>query len=151
MKTTHGIFLIDNLGKLLVVHPTNSPKYFWSIPKGLGEKNETSFETASRELLEETTLDIKSILIDSMRLYLNLGYSAYPNGKKALKAFLIVSNSNLSEIYKDLKCNSIFINKNGEEIQENDIVRWVDFNEISQKLHASQRKFIKSIKVFIDE
>lgn len=45
---------------LAIFHQTG----FWAFPKGHADADETPFETASRELLEETNLQIVKVLLE---------------------------------------------------------------------------------------
>lgn len=144
MKTTNGIFIVDCLSKVLIVHPTNHPMNFWSIPKGLTEVDETSFEAGVRETLEETMFNVMDYY-DNCEYY-DLGVSIYPNGNKQIHGHLIVIDEPLSIMGLDLKCNSLFTcEKTGEELQENDIVRWETFEFAGKNLHHTQQFFLKIV------
>lgn len=53
-----GLFIVKKDKKLLICHPTNHPKNFYSIPKGKVEDDEIFLEAAFRETYEETNLDL---------------------------------------------------------------------------------------------
>jgi len=53
----YGSIIVNNEGEVLLVHGRLSKK--WSFPKGHCKKGETDLETAERELLEETGLELK--------------------------------------------------------------------------------------------
>lgn len=150
MKTTHGIFVVDSLGKLLVVHPTNHHKDFWSIPKGVDEEGETSLQSAIREMYEETGLDLYNVFWPTQTdlvCYAYLGKEVYISNSKKLKCHFMLFNTPLSEMRKDLHCDSMFINpKNGKEQPENDIIKWVDIEFAEKYLHEAQKKFIDNVK-----
>lgn len=62
MTVTCGTFLFSTLQKkILLCHPTNTKWNNWSIPKGVMEQGEQSFDVASRELKEETGIDLLAI------------------------------------------------------------------------------------------
>ena len=50
-----GCIIIEN-NKVLLIHQT---KGHWGFPKGHIEENETEFDTALREVKEETNLDVE--------------------------------------------------------------------------------------------
>jgi 8-oxo-dGTP pyrophosphatase MutT (NUDIX family) len=52
----YGSILINNFGEVLLVRGRLSKK--WSFPKGHCKRQETDFECAKRELLEETGLSV---------------------------------------------------------------------------------------------
>lgn len=49
--------IMDSEGRILLVKH-NYGKYNWELPGGLSEKNESAQDTAKREVLEETGLDV---------------------------------------------------------------------------------------------
>ena len=56
---TCGIYLYSVKNKkILICHATHSPWSSWSIPKGLKDTSEESFEAAVRELKEETGYEV---------------------------------------------------------------------------------------------
>lgn len=136
MIKTCGIYLVNDDYKVLICHPTNHPWNFWSIPKGLLDNNETELEAATRELLEETCIDLKSIdHSDPVRM----PDVIYLNGKKTLVSFLVkVKNIPI----ESMRCDSWV----GDKFPEVDEFRWVTLDEASELLHESQRNNLKSIK-----
>lgn len=64
---------------LLVIH---SKQGFWGFPKGHPEEGESHFETASRELIEETALSITKLLVE---MPLHEAYTFLHEGKKVDK------------------------------------------------------------------
>ena len=116
MDTTCGLFLINNKNEIVLGHPSNSPYYFWSIPKGLVEKDESFLDAALRETFEETNikLDINS---NKIKRILEFDIIRYKKTKKQLKSYVIIIDDDFSDI--DLKCTSTFDNKQGEKVPEN--------------------------------
>ncbi|NOU94209.1 NUDIX domain-containing protein [Paenibacillus sp. LMG 31456] len=49
--------ILDSEGYVLLVKHSYG-KYNWELPGGLSEKNESAEETAQREVLEETGIDV---------------------------------------------------------------------------------------------
>ena len=137
MITTYGIFLINENNELLITHPTGMSKDSWSIPKGRAEDNELFIETIQRELYEETNLKI-----DFTDDYIVLHISIYKSNRKRLYSILYRVNS---EDYKDveLKCDSIVEELN---IPENDIIKWLNFDDCFYLLFESQVRLLKYIK-----
>ena len=153
MTTTHGLFLIDSLGKVLLTHPTNHPMDVWSIPKGLPEEGETSLESAFRETVEETTLQIHRYFTsskDNITLYIDLGIELYPSNRKKIHAHLIVVNEPWSEIMTGLWCPSMFECMTRKKfLPENDIIQWSDIEFAENNLHNSQLMYLKKIKTYL--
>ena len=56
IKVAAGMFIVRNDDKILIGHPTNHKKDFWSIPKGLVEPDEDLLVAAKRETYEETNI-----------------------------------------------------------------------------------------------
>ncbi len=144
MRITNGAFIIDSLGKILITHPTNHPMTVWSVPKGLGELKETSKESAIRETLEETNLDLN--LYDKETTYKFLGTANYAHKKKRLHAHLFYVDSPLSKLDMDLTCKSMFICEHtGIELPENDITKWESIEFARDFLHYSQKNILKKV------
>jgi len=79
---TCGTVLVDKNDSILLAHPTGSDKNTWSIPKGIHDKSDKSYiDTAIREFMEETGIDISNIGLIEFREYV------YPNRIKTLKGF----------------------------------------------------------------
>lgn len=62
------IACVDNKA-LLVRRKSNSEKLFWVFPGGTTEEGETPFETAIRELKEETNIDSEAIELIGERIH----------------------------------------------------------------------------------
>ncbi len=138
--TTHGAFIVDSLGKILIVHPTNAPHKMWSIPKGHSKKNEKSIRSALRETKEETNVDITTFPYR----YKDLGKQKYKSKQKTLHGHLFEFEFPLSEVPLNLCCPSLIT---GTTMPECDIVKWVNLEEAITLLHESQvRLFTKNIK-----
>jgi len=77
-------FTIENgVVKYLIIH---QQKGHWAFPKGHAEKGESSLQTAQRELLEETGLEIEKVFTDQpfIERYIFLD----PQGQKVNKKVL---------------------------------------------------------------
>ena len=144
MRITNGAYIIDSLGKILITHPTNHPMTTWSIPKGLSDLEETSKESAIRETLEETNLDLYLYL--DVTTYKDMGTENYGHNKKKLRAHLFYIDLPLSESDMDLTCRSMFIcDYTGFELAENDITKWMDIKFARDFLHYSQQSILKKV------
>ena len=145
MKTTNGAFIIDSLGKILLTHATNHQMSVWSIPKGLTDEGETSYEAVVRETIEETTLDLTDYTDDTIYKY--LGKSLYRHKKKKLLAHFFLIDKPLSDSDSDLYCDSTFTcDVTGMTFYENDITEWKDIEFADKYLHYTQKVFLKEIK-----
>jgi len=144
MVTTHGIFIINNKGEILLTHPTGHSMDLWSIPKGLPEEGEDSIDSAVRETLEETNVDIYDWLIpENFSCYADLGEQRYKSNKKTIRAHVIFVTADMDDV--ELRCDSTFP-LNGKEIPENDDTQWKSFEFAEKHLHESQQKFMVTIR-----
>ena len=110
-----GIVVFDDKDKVLMVQHN---KGHWGMPKGHVEENETEFETAIRETLEET--NIKASIIDGFREVVT--YSPKINTIKDVVFFVGTAN-NFNIIKQD------------SEVSE---VRFMDIKEAISKLTEYQ-------------
>lgn len=132
MITTCGVFVINNDGRVLIVHPTLHHKDIWSIPKGQKEQGESEEETAVREVDEETGL-----IFNKNYLITIPGYINYKNKKKRLKSYYIVSDKDISNI--DIICRSSFYHKGVKQrIPENDKHAWATYKQARKRIHHTQ-------------
>lgn len=168
---THGLFIVDSLGKLLVTHPTGHSLNKWSIPKGLAEDSETSIESAFRETYEETNLNLYDWMYGDANeeipnynkkysygfvLLAELGVIKYASKKKEIEAHVIILDTPASKLDLELWCESTFtIEGSDKEIPENDEVKWETIQFAEKYLHESQIKYLdkvkKLIKMFVKE
>ena len=139
---TCGVFLLDRDNQLLICHPTGKSDFgnVWSIPKGLQDDGERDEETAVRELLEETGIEI-----EEEELFF-IGKNKYKNKNKVLYAYFIKLNKYKKEI--KLFCDSTF-KKNNIYLPEIDKYNWVNLNDAELLLHSAQIPFIEIIRMII--
>jgi len=137
MKTTCGIFLLNNKNELLVTHATNSSWERWSIPKGIPEKNETYLIAAKREFLEETNIDLDKYEYSMLAL----GCRVYPNNNKILFAFVFKIDD---EITEEIKCNSMVYMEGKEPFPENDFTEWITIDRALDILHVTQISLLQN-------
>lgn len=132
MITTCGVFIFDKNGLLLVGHPTGHPYTgnVWSIPKGEKDDEETSLETAIREVMEESNLDL-----DPNELQY-VGKAIYRSGKKTLEAYFVKLPQECTEY--DVKCTSEFQDHRGKMVLEIDHFKWIDPILAPELLHEAQ-------------
>lgn len=93
------VYKIKEFLEILLVHPggpfwKNKDEGAWTIPKGLLEENEDSFETAKREFEEETGISISGNFIPLEPIKQNSG--------KIVHAWAIEKNINVNEIKSNL-------------------------------------------------
>jgi bis(5'-nucleosidyl)-tetraphosphatase len=98
---------------------------FWAFPKGHPEKGESPLETASRELKEETGLEIVKVLTENT---LHESYSFY-RGKRHIHKTVIYF---LAEVKGEIQLMP-------SEVEES---RWVKLNEASQHVTFPESKSI---------
>ena len=147
MRKTCGIYLINKNDKLLITHPTNHPDFgSWSIPKGEPDSEEEAFlDTAVRELLEETGIDLSGMILNPNIKILPLPNVVYKSGKKTLYSFIVI-NKELDDI--NVVCNSFVNRRNGESFPENDRHKWVHISHLymlRQYLHEAQHVNLEEV------
>lgn len=147
MNTTCGIYLFNNDGEILLGHPTNHHKNFYSIPKGKKEIDENYWDAAIRELKEETNIDLLSPEINETIIEIDdLGMYVYKHKKKQLRAFSVKTNYDFSNI--EIKCNSFVEPKTEKSFPEFDGFLWIDPTKIKEsniRLHKSQMTALEEI------
>jgi len=136
MVITCGIVLFNDKDEILVCHPTGSKYDFWSIPKGLYDASDRTYENCvKRELKEETGIEFDS------PLYEGLMYP-YPNRKKVLKGFY----GYLDVDIHTLRCYSYVTSLKGiSPFPEVDAFTWIRVSDVGQCLNKPQRDFIRDI------
>jgi 8-oxo-dGTP pyrophosphatase MutT (NUDIX family) len=145
-RTTNGAYVIDSLGKMLLVHPTNHSENTWSIPKGMLNEGETSSkEAAIRETMEETGLDLTKF--EDSTEYTDLDKVRYYRGGKMLHGHLFRIDKPLSTMDLDLKCTSYFHNTDTNNSEpECDSIKWEDISFGHKTLHKTQKKLLNKVK-----
>ena len=138
METTCGFFIINKDDKMLIVHPTNSSRKIWSIPKGRVDKGETELEAAYREVYEETNIDLYKYEGNIILL----GKEQYKHRRKTLCGFVFKYDGEFNE---KLSCQSLLSNK----FPEVDKYKWVTFQEAFELIHHTQQELLqKYIKTY---
>jgi 8-oxo-dGTP pyrophosphatase MutT (NUDIX family) len=116
-----GIVLLDPEGRVLLAHATGTNH--WDIPKGQGEPGETEAQSACREMIEETGIDVAaSRLIDLGRYVYRRDKDLHLFAARALAEELDVSRC---------VCVSMFPRReDGVMIPEMDAWRWTAPSEV---------------------
>jgi 8-oxo-dGTP pyrophosphatase MutT (NUDIX family) len=141
---TAGIFFINKDNKLLICHPTNHKKSFFSIPKGKVEENETLLEAALRETSEESNVDFSVC-----KVIHKLNPVPYKLKNKELNPFCILENENdmINSDDFELKCNSFVKSSSGKNaFLEMDGYQYVTLDEAKKLLHETQVSCLEYIK-----
>jgi len=145
MIISSGIFIFNDIGELLICHPTGgSFNVNWSIPKGKQESDETILQTAIRETYEECNVNLH----DDSEQVIYISSQIYKTNKKLIHGhyYKLISDD------IDLKCNSVIPNYmdngklrwNGGKL-ENDILKFVSVDYAMSVLHEAQQKILKII------
>ena len=134
------MFLFDNRGKFLICHPTGSDWQTWSIPKGMQEPGESFLESATRELLEETSIDLMKQTDVVLGVY-ELPKVNYVEKPKTLRPFVVVTNHRFDD--GALLCTSI---AKSIELPECDDFRWVTLKEGRALIHETQARSLGRVK-----
>lgn len=138
---TCGIYLYStSQQRLLVCHATHSPWNRWSIPKGLKDEGETSFDAAIRELYEETGLKYKELHIISKHALKPVNYQKQ---KKILESFLLITDVDLS--HQTFICHS----HTEKSFPEVDSWKWITLEQAVKWLHEAQQKNLEEIEQLV--
>lgn len=122
MEKSCGCIIIND-DKVLLIKQT---KGHWGFPKGHVEKDETEIETATREVKEETNLDVA---IDENKRYT----MKYVTDKGKLKEVVLFI----------AKCVGGEIERQESEISE---IKWLNFNEALKKItYDNTRELFKKV------
>jgi len=140
---TCWFFIVSNW-KLLLVHPTRSPDL--SIPKWQIDNDENYFETAIRELYEETWININDLNILDI---IQFDGVTYTNKRKTLHAFLLITDTQID--IKNLSCYTYVYDSNNNPLYpENDKFYMVDLywnnsDSFFSRLHYSQKDILNQV------
>ena len=137
---TCGIYLYSKrLDKFLACHATHAAWNQWSIPKGLQNTKESLLDTATRELKEETGIELGRLNILQVH---QLPTMKYQKQDKVLESFLIVTDTDLS--HHPFICRSL----TDKMVPEIDDWKWISMNQRSM-LHESQQKNFMFIDIYL--
>jgi 8-oxo-dGTP pyrophosphatase MutT (NUDIX family) len=145
MKKASGFIIFNKDGKVLIEHPTNHDPNFWSFPKGMIDEGETPFESAVRELYEETSLNLNDI---EYKIIKELPWINFKNKRKSLKLYVIETAESLYDF--PFKCISMVDKKrNGEKLEnpfpEVDDYKLIELRKAYEFLHESQKRAVDLI------
>lgn len=136
MKVISCGFIIHDDSRFLAGHVTGQDADTWSIPKGRMEPFETYYTCAVRELLEETSIDLRTINPAEVE---TLGLFDYIP-KKWL--YLFSYKCNLSKL-PELKCTSM-VDKDGKrDWPEFDWFRFIPFADAKKLVHRKIAQVIE--------
>jgi len=133
---TCGILLIDKFNKILIAHPTNASWKTWSVPKGKMDKGETYLQTAKREFLEESGIDIDTL----KGKWYELGMEVYSTKRKQIYGFALKLDH---EVTQEPFCASMVENSN-PPFPECDAYKWVNFEDFIKLTHHTQVNLLKT-------
>ena len=144
--TSCGIFLIDKNNKMLLGHPTGSKPDVLSIPKGCVDKGERWFDTAVRELKEETDISLDKYKY----IYRYIGSTVYKTSQegipimKTLRCYIVNLPYDVIDLDK-VWCPSTF----GEGIPEVDEYQLIDIHIAPMFMMVTQKKVWDSYRTGI--
>lgn len=127
---TSVVVVVTNGIRVLVVHPTGRPwTRAWSLPKGLMDANETPIETACKEVLKETGLELYAPkLID---------FGSYPY--RAMKNMYFFGYKIDDDVeVASLVCKSTFKDTNGNIYPKVDRFAWIPRIKCAEYLDPAQ-------------
>jgi len=132
-----GILLISN-GKYLIVHATNlGEEYGWSFPKGEHHNDETEWDTAVRELEEETGIDLSTVRYEKTDLVIEWGTK-----RKDYKMFVVKALEDITAL--PLFCHSYF-DYLETILPEVDQIIWVDLPTLREKISYVDLSALESL------
>ena len=131
-----GIVFLNTLNKkILMVHPTNQLDY-WDFPKGRQEIGETVFQTAIREVEEETGIIVKQ------NEMIDLGFHKY-NKHKNIHLFLCL-NKDLD--LDSMVCTSMVVKKTHQYPEVNDFKMFSIKDSIDLMCPSMKKVFVYEIE-----
>ena len=144
MKVVSAGIIIKCPSGILMCHPNEKPfkEGNFDIPKGHVEEGEDYFETCTRELKEETGIDIKKLAEEASSPIKDEGLFPYIK-KKDLYLFSVELPNDIDT--NELKCTSLFkSNRTGEMIPECD---WYILSNDLEMLYPNLKKVITKLNI----
>lgn len=147
-------FLIHSFGKYLLCHATCMNGSFsrndgnWGVPKGIVESGDTLLETAFRETIEETSLDIRALVATNNAVVYEDLLFRYRTTKKSVYVYYVESNVDLTT--RQLKCVSRI---DGSHLPENDAFMWVEWDTARDMVSKRQKELfsVDNLQKIIDK
>jgi len=133
MIKSSGTLIIQDK-KILLCHPTNSSWYgTYSIPKGLIEENETTFECAKRELKEETGIQIPDEYYNKCEYFIDYKSKDGKSYKRVYYFVANIPNNFLPEV----------ISHYDLQLDEVDWAGFLDYDKATKKIFQRQKELLK--------
>lgn len=128
--TTFGIFLFNQaFNGFLCLRPNYSAGNKWSIPKGRPNEKEEPFDTAKREMFEETGILYSDLYVLEEEFIGEYTYAS-STAKRLAAWFIRIDNPSIT-----VKLD-----------QENKEFGWFPFNKAERILHEAQVRALYAIK-----
>lgn len=144
MNKTCGIYLYNiKTDSILIGHVTGSNGSY-SIPKGRqDEVDNDDWDTAKRECLEETNIDLDQL---DIKFKQSLKPVPYINKPRTLFSFLVIVDHDFDNL--DVRCTSTF-SKDGIEQLEIDKLIWLPILVAADLLPISQKENLPALQQII--
>jgi 8-oxo-dGTP pyrophosphatase MutT (NUDIX family) len=137
-----GVLIVNPQRELLLCHATGTPR--WDIPKGVGEAGETEVQTAVREVIEETGIELVAADL------LELGRFSYLRSKDLhLQAALLERVD-----ARRCVCRTHYRDARGRDRPEMDAHAWVGFDAVPMRCGKSLAALLTgrlSLPVVLDD
>lgn len=134
-------FLIHCSGKYLLCHATSFDGSFsrtdgrWGVPKGIVEFGDSLLDTAFRETLEETGIDVRRMIDNGQMVIKPEYFFRYKTTKKSVYVFYANALTDLTK--NTLRCVSKI---DGKDLPENDAFCWVDWASAFEMVSKRQKE-----------
>lgn len=137
MQLSSGIIIVNSKNQILGCKPHGKTHNYVDIPKGHVEENETPYEAALRETMEETGLDMSGVTLT------DCGEHDYLREKRL---HVFICNHDIDDI-TNLKCTSFYHSKyNNQEFPEIVSYEWIDEKDIEERFYIRLSPIIKKVK-----
>ena len=137
-----GVLMLNPQRELLLCHATGSAR--WDIPKGVGEPGETGLQTAVREVIEETGIELVAADL------LDLGRFSYLRGKDLHLHAAVLERLDARRCV----CRTHYRDARGRDRPEMDAHAWVAFDVVPMRCGKSLAALLTgrlSLPVVLDD